>query len=243
MTRVGGLQEVAHEHEVAERLRHLLALVAHHRRVHPVAGERLAGERFALRDLALVVREDEVGTAAVEVDGRAVLVQDHRRALDVPARPTGAERRLPRPVRRRPKAATARSRAVATVRVVGVAAPLGRARASLRAIVRELPEVRALRDVEVHGTHRCVRAPGFEEPADEFDDTRHRLGGTRFGDRRPHVERGHVALEARGLGRGQLEERDPELAGLGRMESSTSVMLRTIRTSWPRSSSRRIRRS
>src|SRR5262245_12171136 len=47
--RVGALEQVADEHEVAERLAHLLALVADHRRVHPVARERLAGDALALR--------------------------------------------------------------------------------------------------------------------------------------------------------------------------------------------------
>ena len=118
------LQQVAHEHEVAERLRHLLALVAHHRRVHPVARERLAGDALALRDLALVVREDEVGAAAVQVEGGAELVHRHHRALDVPTGAADAERRRPRRLvgeRRLPEHEVER---ITTVRVVGVAAAL-----------------------------------------------------------------------------------------------------------------------
>ena len=39
--------------------------------VHPDAGEGLAPRRLALRDLVLVVREDEVHPAAVDVEVRA----------------------------------------------------------------------------------------------------------------------------------------------------------------------------
>ena len=85
--------------------------------------------RLALRDLALVVREDEVGAAAVQVERRAVLVHRHRRALDVPAGPTDAERRAPRGLvgeRRLPEHEVER---LPAVRIVGVAAPR-RARAA-----------------------------------------------------------------------------------------------------------------
>ena len=42
-----------------------------------------------------------------------------------------------------------------------------------------------------------------------------RLGRARLGHRRAHLERGHVALEARRLGLGELEVRHAELARLG----------------------------
>ena len=139
--RVGRLQQVADEDEVAERLRHLLALVVHHRRVQPVPHERLAGDRLALRDLALVVREDEVGAAAVQVERRPVLVHRHRRALDVPTGPADAERRAPRGLvreRRLPQHEVERG---APVRVVGVAAACpGELQHLLLAVVRQLPE-------------------------------------------------------------------------------------------------------
>ena len=69
------------------------------------------GGRLALRDLALVVREDQVGAAAVQVDRRAELPQRQRRALDVPARAGPTPNSAPTPARRRATAATARSRA------------------------------------------------------------------------------------------------------------------------------------
>ena len=53
--------------------------------VDPDARERLAGEALGLRDLALVVREDEVLAARVQVDRLAEVLLRHHRALDVPA--------------------------------------------------------------------------------------------------------------------------------------------------------------
>ena len=73
--RVAHLQELVDEHEVAERLRHLLASKAHHAHVHPVAHKARARRRLRLRGLALVVREDEVVPATVKIDRRAELSQ------------------------------------------------------------------------------------------------------------------------------------------------------------------------
>src|SRR5919198_6071842 len=67
------------------------------RNVHPIVGEgRDAAVGLALRDLVLVVREDQVLSAAVDVDALAKHLEDHRRALDVPARPARAPGAVPR---------------------------------------------------------------------------------------------------------------------------------------------------
>ena len=51
---------------------------------------------LGLRDLVLVVREDEVETAGMDVDGLAEVLVRHSRALDVPARTAlAAPRRIP----------------------------------------------------------------------------------------------------------------------------------------------------
>ena len=63
----------------------------------PEAGERAhAGERLTLSDLVLVVREDEVLPAAVDVDTLTEVAQGHRGALDVPAGASASPRALPR---------------------------------------------------------------------------------------------------------------------------------------------------
>src|SRR5512147_495972 len=86
--------------EVAEALRHLLTLhleeavmqpvIRHHRRVEGTT---------RLRDLVLMVREDEVDAAAMDVEGLAEMLPRHGRAFDMPAgtpRCRDAGRRRPR---------------------------------------------------------------------------------------------------------------------------------------------------
>src|ERR1700726_4813712 len=83
--------QIADRGEVLEALRHLLA----HRilqvlRMEPVANEGLSGCPFALRNLVLVVREDVVDAAGVNVEALAQVLHAHGGALDVPAWPPNA---------------------------------------------------------------------------------------------------------------------------------------------------------
>ena len=52
--------------------------------------------RLCLRDLVLMMREDEVAAAAVEVEGITEIFYGHCRALDVPAGTPLSPRALPR---------------------------------------------------------------------------------------------------------------------------------------------------
>src|SRR5262249_48643304 len=61
----------------------------------PEVRERLSAAGFALRDLVLVVRKDQVLAAAVDVERLAQVLAGHGRALYVPARPPRAPRYLP----------------------------------------------------------------------------------------------------------------------------------------------------
>src|SRR5436190_24383464 len=64
--------------------------------VHPVTDERFPGRSFALRDLVLVMRKDEIDGAGVDVERLAEELHRHRGALEMPAGTTFAERCLPR---------------------------------------------------------------------------------------------------------------------------------------------------
>jgi hypothetical protein len=88
------LDHLGDEHRVAERLAHLLAAHRDPGVVHPIRGEIVA-VRLGLRDLVLVVREDQVEAAAVDVEGGAQVLVGHGRALQVPAGAAAAPRRLP----------------------------------------------------------------------------------------------------------------------------------------------------
>src|SRR5581483_8996410 len=77
------------------RLRHLGAADrAEHPVVRPDLGERMT-ERMRLRNLVLVMREDEVEPAAVDLERGPEDLLGHHRALDVPARTAVAPGRVP----------------------------------------------------------------------------------------------------------------------------------------------------
>src|SRR3954454_18718487 len=91
------LQRLAQRDDVAARLRHLLDGEPQHPVVHPEP-RKLVPERARLGDLVLVVGEDQVEPAAVDLERGAEVLLRHRRAVDVPARPALSPRRLPRGV-------------------------------------------------------------------------------------------------------------------------------------------------
>src|SRR4029078_414144 len=93
---VMGLRDLADGDDVAERLRHLLPAQREQAGVHPVAREVADAERALGRvDLVLVVREYQVGAAAVDVERLAEIAVRHRGALDVPPWPPRPPRAVP----------------------------------------------------------------------------------------------------------------------------------------------------
>ena len=69
-----------------QALGHLLIVHVDEAVVHPVAGKGAAVGALALCDLILVVGEDQVLTAAVQINGLAQMGAAHGAALDMPAR-------------------------------------------------------------------------------------------------------------------------------------------------------------
>ena len=63
--------------------------------MHPIVGEGLAGKALALRYFILMVREDEILAAAVNINGVAEIAPVHRGALDMPAGSALAPRGIP----------------------------------------------------------------------------------------------------------------------------------------------------
>src|SRR2546427_5374138 len=80
--------------DVPDRLRHLLPAEAKQAVVRPDVREPVP-EGTRLRELVLVVREDEVEPAAVDLELRPEVLLGHHRALDVPAGPAATPRRVP----------------------------------------------------------------------------------------------------------------------------------------------------
>ena len=94
-------EHLVQQRDVADRLGHLLAGELDHAVVHPQLRELAAACRAGLGGLVLVVGEDQVRAAAVDVEADPEQLLGHGRALDVPARapwrPTASPRRCPRP--------------------------------------------------------------------------------------------------------------------------------------------------
>ncbi len=189
------LQQVAHEDQVAERLGHLGAVQADQADVQPVADEGRAGGRLGLGRLALVVGEDQVAPAAVDVDGLAQLAQGQGRALDVPARAGPGPTGTPTTARRAATAATARSRAGGACwgrRGCRRARPPWPAW-SARSKWLTSPKRGEGGDVEVDRPAGLVGVARVEHRADEGEDLGDGRGGPGLGPRRDQAEGRHVA--------------------------------------------------
>src|SRR5664280_27575 len=89
-------EQRAHQHQVADGLRHLRPADLHGADVHPRPGERRhAGHRLGQGRLVGMMGEAQIGTAGVQVQRRSVRRQRHRRALRVPARSAESPRARP----------------------------------------------------------------------------------------------------------------------------------------------------
>ncbi len=209
------LAEVAHEDEVAERLRHLGAVQAHQADVEPQPDELLPGDRLGLRRLALVMGEHEVAAAAVDVDRLAELTQDEGRALDVPPGPSRPPARLPRRLvgqRRLPQHEVER---VTLVGVLGVPAVLGGQLEHVGPVVAADPaELGEGRHAEVDRTAGLVRKAPLERVADQREDLRDGGRRPRLGVHGQEVEQSHLGVETRHLLGRQVQVVHTELAGL-----------------------------
>ena len=87
-------QDIPQQEEIAQGLGHLLLVHGDEAVVHPVFGEVVAGG-LGLGQLVLMVGEDQVRAAAVDVESRAQVFAGHGRAFDVPAGPALAPGAVP----------------------------------------------------------------------------------------------------------------------------------------------------
>jgi len=139
--------QIAQGEKIAERFGHLLAFHHEERRMHPEAGEGLAGERFGLRDFVFVMREDQVDAAGVDIERGAQVLNGHHGAFDVPAGAARTDRRIPTEfafLGRLPQGEIAR---VGLIVFVDVDAGAGQVAAEI--VVRKLAIAGEARDAEV----------------------------------------------------------------------------------------------
>ena len=145
----------------------------------PVPGEAVAG-RCGTGDLVLVVREDQVHPAAVNVERGPEVLGGHGRAFQAPAGP--APGRLPE---RLPRLGRLPQREVTRVTLGrGVVGVLGRPHL-VKPLAGQGPVVRVGAHVEVHVPGGRVGVAALDQAADQDDHLRDVPGGARLDIRRP----------------------------------------------------------
>jgi len=92
---MGASEELLKRNEVAEALAHLLSVDGNHVVVHPVVNHLVALRSHSLRYLALMMREDEVHAASVNIEMAAQIFSAHSSTLAMPAGETIAPRTWP----------------------------------------------------------------------------------------------------------------------------------------------------
>lgn len=145
---------------------------------HVGLGERvLAGQHLRVRGAHLVVREGQVGTAALDVEGHAQVVQGDGDALDVPAGPAAAEgAAVPARLALTGGHPEHRVERVLLAGALRVAAALGGEQPhGLGVEVRDLTEVRVALHGEVHVAVEFVGGARVPEAFHERDDAGYRL--------------------------------------------------------------------
>ena len=145
--------------------------------MHPVADDRMAERPLGLRDLVLVVREDVVDTARVQIEALAEVLRAHRRTLDVPAREARAPWRVPH--EGAPGLALLPEREVGGVALLRVDLDAHASFERFADVARQLPVAGEPPDGEIDGAVDRVCEAVREQPLDQRDHLGHVLGGAR----------------------------------------------------------------
>ena len=216
------LQHLVQQQEVVQRLRHLLGLAGfgigdlQHAGVHPVVGKRAVTGALGLGALVLVVREHQIGPAAVDVEGQSQVLLGHGRTLDVPTGTALAPGRFPRGLAglgRLPQGEV-QLIALALFQALAIGAQLAMAAFRLVHIAtRELAVARIGAHVEVHVALRHVGMAALDQALDKRDHGADLLGGFRADIRILHASRAHVLDEQTRVLLGHLGGRARLLSG------------------------------
>ena len=200
--RDAGIEQLADPGDVPGRFGHLGPVHPEMGAVQPRPDEGLAGRRLALGDLVLVMREDQVHAAGVDVEGRTEVGHAHRRAFDVPAGPARTDRRLPRGLARLGPLPQGEVADVVLAVLVGLDAlphpePFG-VEAGQSAVGR--PRGDPEEDRAVVGP---VGVAALEQRGDQVGHLVDVLGGARQDVRDGHPEGGRIGQEALEVAAGQ----------------------------------------
>ena len=207
------MQQVVNGDEIAEAFRHLLAFDLQKTVVHPDIGHDVMAKGAAgLGDFILVMREDEVDAAAVNVKDLAEMLCRHGRAFDMPARTAATPGAVPARLvvlRRLPQ------HEIHLALLVGRDFDAGAGDHVVERAARQLAVIGHGGHVE---QHMAVGRIGVAVGDQLFDDRDHlgdMFGGARLHVGRQAAQRRDVLLkDAIGLF-GQLADGDAALGGAG----------------------------
>ena len=88
-------KDILHKEEVVERLAHLFRINGNKSIVQPVIYEMAACASFGLGNFIFMVRENKIGSAAMEINGISQVMGRHGRAFNMPAWSSLAPRAFP----------------------------------------------------------------------------------------------------------------------------------------------------
>ena len=185
------LQNVLDREEVILRLRHFLVVDGDKAIVEPIARKFHVSVDAWIRlcDLILMMREDQITAAAVEVKRLTEILHRHRRALDVPARASFPPRAVPRGLARLCRLPQSEVHRM-MLRLVDLDArtclhviKTASAEASVRSkCLNAVVDVACLRNVGI---------AALDQRLDHVDDVVHRLGDARKYISTMHIQRIH----------------------------------------------------
>ena len=191
--------------------------------MHPDLREGNAVGAFALGDFVFMVREDEVRTAPVDVEGVPEQVLRHRGAFDVPARTAAAPLRIPGGFA---GLGGLPENEVERIALRGIHLDAGARLLFVKALARELPVAReaahGVVDVAVLG---LIGEALFGEKVNEAQHLRNVLRRAGFVRGRKAPEREHVFLHGSGELVGELVRRH---APFGRAADDLVVDVRDV---------------
>ena len=162
--------------------------------------EMAAGEgAAALRHLVLMVREEQILPAAMDVELLAEILPRHGGALDMPAGAATAPGAVPA---RRLAVGGFPEHEIARIALIGRDLDAGTGQHLLWIAAREPPVLGIGRDGEEHMPLRRIGIVVGDQPLDDRDHLGDRLGRARLVVRRRAVQRRHVGMEIRRRARG-----------------------------------------
>jgi len=208
--RVFAAEEFVYRDAVAQALGHLLPVDGDHVVVHPEPRRIVAGACGALCNLALVVREQQVHPAAVDIEHVAEVFAAHSRAFDMPAGIAFAPGTAP--LHDMLRIGLLPERKIVRIAFFVLAFQLARFVAGAGYKVFQHPAAqfaivvvfRISEHVEIDAAVYCISQACFHNCLDHFDLFNDMAGGTRFDTGRKHTHQPDHFVVREGIGLGHF---------------------------------------